>query len=74
MVLDRLALKEALFDTTLATPLNFVLNYVFIALFLSWGWGAFEITMGMTTLFFAVAIVRKYYVRQWFKLKQQEKR
>jgi hypothetical protein len=65
--IDKRALKEAVFDTALATPLNLMLNYIFLAVFLSWGWGAFQISVGMTVMFFMVAIVRKYYVRQYFK-------
>jgi len=30
-------------------------------------WDAMEISVAMTAIFFSVAIIRKYYVRQWFK-------
>lgn len=65
--MDKPALKEAIFDTALATPLNLMLNYVFLAMFLKMEWGAMEISVAMTAIFFSVAIIRKYYVRQWFK-------
>lgn len=66
-MIDYPALKESFVDTALATPLNLVLNWIFLSLFLSWGWGAVAITVGMTSMFFVVAVVRKYYVRQYFK-------
>jgi len=65
--MDKPALKEAIFDTALATPLNLMLNYVFLAMFLKMEWDAMEISVAMTAIFFSVAIIRKYYVRQWFK-------
>jgi hypothetical protein len=68
--IDYSALKESVSDTAIATPLNLILNYIFLALFLSWEWGATEISFAMTAMFFMVAVVRKYYVRQWFKRRQ----
>ena len=65
--MDKPALKEAIFDTALATPINLMLNYIFLAMFLAWEWGAGMISIAMTAIFFSVAIIRKYYVRQWFK-------
>ena len=72
MKVDVPALKESVFDTAFATPLNLALNYVFLAIFLSWGWGATEISISMTAIFFVVAVIRKYYVRKWFKRRQSE--
>ena len=65
--IDRPALKEAVTDTVLATPLNLALNWVFIALFIRWGWTAGQISIAMTAIFFTFAVFRKYYVRQYFK-------
>lgn len=71
-MIDKTALKEAFVDTAVATPLNLVLNYVLLALLISWDWGAEEITIVLTAVFFVVAIVRKYYVRQFFKRNENE--
>lgn len=73
MKVDQSSLKEAVFDTAFATPLNLMLNYIFLAMFLSWEWGASEISIAMTAIFFVVAVFRKYYVRQWFKKRQETK-
>jgi uncharacterized membrane protein YedE/YeeE len=71
MKIDRAALKESISDTIIATPLNFLINYVVIAILLRFGLGAISISIIMTTLFFIIAIVRKYYVRTWFKRRQE---
>ena len=67
MMKDKPALKEAIFDTALATPINLLLNFIFLTPMLAWQWTAGQISIAMTCVFFAVAIVRKYYVRQLFK-------
>jgi len=69
MSINKNSLKEAFSDTLIATPLNLFLNYVFLSIFLSMGWGATAISLAMTAMFFVVAIIRKYYVREWFKRK-----
>lgn len=71
MKIDRAALKESISDTIIATPLNLLINYVVIAILLEFGLGAISISIIMTTIFFIIAIVRKYYVRTWFKRRQQ---
>jgi len=67
---DRQALKEAIFDTGLATPINLVINYILLAPMLMWEWSAGQISVTMTAIFFVVAVFRKYYVRQYFKAKE----
>jgi ABC-type bacteriocin/lantibiotic exporter with double-glycine peptidase domain len=67
VAIDRRALKEAFSDTAIATPLNLILNWIFLSMFLSMGMTATEISFAMTAMFFIVAVIRKYYVRQWFK-------
>ena len=64
---DKPALKEAVFDTALATPINLLLNFIFLTPMLAWDWSAGQISISMTAIFFMVAVTRKYYVRQWFK-------
>lgn len=71
MKIDRAALKESISDTIIATPLNLLINYVVIAILLEFGLGAISISIIMTTIFFIIAIVRKYYVRTWFKRRQE---
>lgn len=68
--MDRKALKEAIFDTGLATPINLVINYILLAPMLVWEWSAGQISVAMTAIFFMVAVFRKYYVRQYFKRKE----
>ena len=70
MKIDGQALKESISDTVIATPLNLLINYVVLAILLEFGLGAISISIIMTTIFFIVAIVRKYYVRTWFKRRQ----
>jgi hypothetical protein len=60
------ALKEAVSDTVLATPLNLLLNWTFLSIFINIGMSATQITFALTSMFFTVAVVRKYYVRQYF--------
>ena len=70
MKIDRAALKESLSDTIIATPLNLAINYLFLALLMSLEFGPVLISVIMTIVFFVIAIVRKYYVRTWFKKRQ----
>lgn len=70
MKIDRAALKESLSDTIIATPLNLAINYLFLALLMSLEFGPVLISVIMTMVFFVIAIVRKYYVRTWFKKRQ----
>ena len=72
MKIDRSALKESVSDTIIATPLNLLINYVFLALLMSLEFGPVLISVIMTMVFFVIAIVRKYYVRTWFKKRQSQ--
>lgn len=72
MKIDRAALKESVSDTIIATPLNLAINYIFLALLMSLNYGPILISIIMTTVFFIIAIVRKYYVRTWFKKRQSQ--
>ena len=67
VALDRESLKEGIVDTALATPINLMLNFICLTPMLAWQWTAGQISIAMTCVFFTVAIIRKYYVRQWFK-------
>jgi len=67
------SLKESISDTLIATPLNLVLNY-FLLMFCLWlEMGALSMSFFMTGVFFVLAVVRKYYVRQWFKKREVER-
>ena len=72
-MIDKPALKEAVTDTAIATPLNLVLNFVLLAPMMAWGWSAGTISIAMTAIFFVVAVFRKYYVRQYFKKRYAKK-
>lgn len=72
MRIDRAALKESISDTIIATPLNLLINYVFLAFLMSLEFGPVLISIIMTIVFFVIAIVRKYYVRTWFKKRQSK--
>ena len=72
MAIDRRALKEAIVDTGLATPINLMLNFIFLTPMLVWEWSAGEISVAMTAIFFVVAVFRKYYVRQYFKQRESK--
>ena len=72
MKIDRAALKESISDTIIATPLNLLINYVFLALLMSINFGPVAISIIMTMIFFIIATVRKYYVRTWFKKRQSQ--
>lgn len=71
--MDKPALKEAVTDTALATPLNLVLNFILLTPMIAWGWSAGTISITMTAIFFVVAVFRKYYVRQYFKKRYAKK-
>jgi hypothetical protein len=69
---DKRALKESVSDTAIAIPLNVFLNWVFLTVFLAWGMSAFQISIALTVVFTILAIIRKYYVRVWFKKNESE--
>jgi len=71
MTIDRAALKESISDTIIATPLTLFLNWVFLTIFMALELSATAISFYMTGIFFCLAIVRKYYVRVWFKSRQE---
>ena len=71
MAIDRRALKEAISDTVIATPLNLLLNWGFLSIFLSMEMTAVQISFAMSAMFFVVAVTRKYYVRIWFKRRSE---
>ncbi len=61
------ALRESIFDTVLGTLVNFPLNYILIAFCLSLNMSAFYMAVFMTTILFILAVVRKYFVRIFYK-------
>jgi len=73
------AMREAVVDTTLALiinfPLNFILLWVGTLLGINDNNAANNLlmTIFLTTVFTIVAIIRKYFMRQWFdKMNQKE--
>lgn len=72
-------MREAVVDTTLALiinfPLNFILLWVGTLLGINDNNAANNLlmTIFLTTVFTIVAIIRKYFMRQWFdKMNQKE--
>jgi hypothetical protein len=73
------AMREAVVDTTFALiinfPLNFILLWVGTLLGINDNNAANNLlmTIFLTTVFTIVAIIRKYFMRQWFdKMNQKE--
>jgi len=62
--------KTAVSDTIVATPINLVLNYVLLKIFLPFELSAEVMTIVFTSVFFVVACVRKYIVFSYFTRKQ----
>ena len=58
--------KTAVSDTIVATPINFVLNYVLLKIFLPFELSAEVMTILFTSVFFVFACVRKYFVFSYF--------
>lgn len=69
----RRAFKEAIADTALATLINVPLNFVLISIAFYLELTALETTIFMTSVFTAIAIVRKTYIRLHFSRKYREK-
>lgn len=72
-------MREAVVDTTFALIINFPLNFVllWIGTFLGINdnnsANNLKMTIFLTTVFTIVAIIRKYFMRQWFdKMNQKE--
>ena len=66
------ALREAVGDTLLALVINFPLNFLLLYLGTLMGINNNDasnnimLTVFLTTVFTIVAIIRKYFMRQWF--------
>jgi len=67
MNIDKHALKESVSDTVIATPLSLAINFVLINVAFYFQFGPVTTTLFITSVMFAFAIVRKYYVRIHFK-------
>jgi len=63
------SLKESVSDTALGTVINFPLNYVMVVFCLWMEMSALNMTLFMTSVLFVCAVVRKYYVRNYFDKK-----
>ena len=61
------ALKESVFDTLLALPLNFLISYLSISLLFFLGiQGPFYFTILQTLILTFTSIIRKFLVRTFF--------
>lgn len=58
--------KTAISDTLVATPINLILNYILLKIFLPYSLTAELMTIIFTAVFFVVACVRKYFVFSYF--------
>lgn len=72
-------MREAVVDTTFALIINFPLNFVLLWIATLLGINDNDsannlmMTIFLTTVFTIVAIIRKYFMRQWFdKMNQKE--
>lgn len=64
------AFKESLTDTTFATVINIPINFVLAYLAVEYAWTPTQITFGFTSIFFIIAVYRKYRVRLYFAKKE----
>jgi ABC-type transport system involved in Fe-S cluster assembly fused permease/ATPase subunit len=69
----RQAIKEATIDTSIALPLNFIINWIVLVIAFKYNWGATYTTLVATAVFTLTAIIRKTYVRLHFERKANEK-
>ena len=66
--IDRKTLKESMTDTAIAMPIAWFLSYTTLALMLTMGIvNALYISIVQTLVLTIVSVVRKYYVRIFFK-------
>ena len=66
MFSNKNVLKESVIDTIIAMTINLPINYVLIGICLYANMNALEMSLVMTVVFTAIAIIRKYYVRLYF--------
>jgi|TARA_R110000764_G_scaffold25412_2_gene60899 Na+-driven multidrug efflux pump len=66
MKVNKEAMNFAVGDTLIALPINIVLNFILLSIFMGLGWGPATISVVMTGIFFVAGILRKYIVRRWF--------
>ena len=62
----KLAFKEAVFDTSLATVINFPINFVLVAMALELELSVMATTVMLTSTFFTIAVIRKTCLRLYF--------
>ena len=65
--LDKEAMKEAVVDTLTGTLINLPLVWLVLFLLLMVTHNSFLISLAQASVLTVVAIVRKYYIRVWFK-------
>ena len=69
--LDKKALKEAMVDTFTGTLINLPLVWLVLFLCLMVTHNSFLISLAQASVLTIVAIVRKYYIRVWFKKREK---
>jgi hypothetical protein len=60
------ALREAFVDTIVGTFLNVPINFLLAVAAVHYAWSPLEITFYFTSIFFLIAIYRKYKIRLYF--------
>jgi len=65
--IDKAAMKEAVVDTLTGTLINLPLVWLVLFLLLMVTHNSFLISLAQASVLTVVAIVRKYYIRVWFK-------
>lgn len=68
----RAAFVEAFTDTTFATFITVPINFLLALVAIEYSWSATEITVYFTSVFFIIAVYRKYRVRLYFASRQGE--
>lgn len=65
----KIAFKESILDTFVATLMNIPINYILLEFIFEWQWNAMQATIFMTTVFMTIAIIRKVWIRRifWYK-------
>ena len=66
------ALQEALIDTSFATFISVPINFVLALVAVNNDWSPTEMTIYFTSVFYILAIYRKYRVRLYFAKKENQ--
>jgi len=71
MKVNILALKETFTDKIAGTIINFPLNYILVVFCLGLEMSALQMSVFMTSIIFIFALFRSYFIRIYFKKKEE---